>query len=129
MLARVMTYRFAPALEACDAAPFAQVDLRHLREVTGLDLRGQSIASLRPGEFDGLARMRIPKPPHNLLPSLPPGLFHELYLLTTLRLDIYLLETSLHGRARRTAAARRSSAAPQSEPLLARRPVRSVLAV
>ena len=81
MLACVMTYRFAPALEAFDAAPFKQVDPRHLREVNGLDLRDQSIAILRPGEFDGLMRMRTLEPPHNLLASLPSGLFDELLYL------------------------------------------------
>ena len=129
MLACVMTYRFAPALEAFDAAPFKQVDPRHLREVSGLDLDDHSIASLRPGEFDGPVRMRTLNLPHNLLASLPPGLFDKLYLLTTLGLDIYVLETSPRGRVRRTAAGPRPSASPQSEPLLARRPVRSVLAV
>ena len=129
MLARVMNLRVDPVLEACDAAPFAQVGLRHLREVTGPDLRDQGIASLRPGEFHSLVRMRTLKPPRNLLASLLPGLFDKLNLLTPLRLDIYLLETSRRGLVRRTAVARRSGASPQSEPLFARRPVRSVLAV
>lgn len=94
MLARVMNLRFDHAPEAFAPPPFAQVDVCHLREVTGLELRDQSIASLRPSEFDGQVRMRTLKLPHNLLAWPPAGLFDELNLLTTLRLDIFLLETS-----------------------------------
>ena len=71
----------------------AEITLNHLREITTLDLRNQSISSLRAGDFDGLMRLETLDLSGNALTSLPSGVFDELYLLKTLRLDGNQLQT------------------------------------
>ena len=78
---------------ASGADTCAHVTVRHLREITFLDLRNQNITSVSAGDFDGLVRLQALDLSGNLLLSLPEGIFDELYLLKTLRLDNNRLET------------------------------------
>ena len=78
---------------ASGAANCARVTLRHLREITALDLRGQAIATVSVGDFDGLVRLRSLDLSGNVLTALPQRVFDELLLLRTLRLDNNFLET------------------------------------
>ena len=87
------TFWVRDAIEAASGEGCAQLTLHHLREITTLDLRNQSIPSLRASDFDGLVRLETLDLSGNVLTSLPPGVFDELYLLKTLRLDGNLLET------------------------------------
>ena len=82
------TSQVSAAIVASSGAPgCAQVALRHLREVTVLDLSDQGISSLEHGDFDGLVRLDTLDLSDNSLTRLPSGLFDELYLLRALHLD------------------------------------------
>ena len=59
----------------------------HLRKVTDLDLSGQSITSLKSGDFSGLTALTHLNLEDNELDSLPAGIFTSLMALETLRLD------------------------------------------
>ena len=88
------TYQVQSAIVAASGATTcAQVTLRHMQEITALDLRDQGITTLRDDDFDGLARLDSLDLSENLLASLPQDVFDELYLLKTLRLEGNLLET------------------------------------
>ena len=77
----------AAIVTASGAATCAQVTLRHMREITSLDLSDQVISSLSVGDFDGLVRLDTLDLTFNVLTALPQGVFDELLLLKTLRLD------------------------------------------
>ena len=81
------------AIEAVSGEVCARLTLHHLREITTLDLRNQSISSLSASDFDGLVRLETLDLSGNVLTSLPSGVFDELYLLKTLRLNGNLLQT------------------------------------
>ena len=81
------------AIEAVSGEGCARLTLHHLREITTLDLRNQSISSLSASDFDGLVRLETLDLSGNVLTSLPSGVFDELYLLKTLRLNGNLLQT------------------------------------
>ena len=81
------------AIEAVSGEGCARLTLHHLREITTLDLRNQSISSLSANDFDGLVRLETLDLSGNVLTSLPSGVFDELYLLKTLRLNGNLLQT------------------------------------
>ena len=82
------TVQIRDAIEAASGgASCASLTLHHLREITALDLSDEGIATLRAGDFDGLARLATLDLSGNLLTSLPSGVFDELYLLKTLRLN------------------------------------------
>ena len=72
---------------ASGVATCSDVTLRHIREITSLDLSNSSISSLSVGDFDGLVRLKTLDLSNNSLSSLPDGLFDGLYLLELLRLD------------------------------------------
>ncbi len=59
----------------------------HLRKITSLDLSGQSITSLKSGDFSGLTALTHLNLEDNELNSLPAGIFTDLMALETLRLD------------------------------------------
>lgn len=73
-------------VSASPATACADVTGLHVRDITTLDLSGQSITTLSKGDFDGLYRLDMLDLSDNSLTSLPAGLFDELYSLTTLRL-------------------------------------------
>ena len=88
------TYQVSDAIvTASGAGNCAYATLRHLREITSLDLQDQGITSLSVGDFDGLVRLRSLDLSGNVLTALPQGVFDELLLLRTLRLDNNFLET------------------------------------
>ena len=88
------TYQVRAAIVAKSGADTcAHVTLRHLREITSLDLSNESITSLQAHDFDGLVRLDALDLSGNLLAALPEGVFDELYLLKRLYLDNNLLET------------------------------------
>ena len=88
------TYQVSDAIvTASGAATCAHITLRHVREITSLNLRGQGIASLSAGDFDGLVRLHTLDLSDNVLTALPQGVFDELLLLRTLHLDGNLLRT------------------------------------
>ena len=83
-----------------------------LKDLVSLDLQGQSISTLRLGDFDGLIRLQELKLAANELTTLPSGLFDSLLSLRSLQLHdnqlaslpadlfdrLYLLdELTLHG--------------------------------
>ena len=76
----------------------ADVTAFQLRDITSLDLSGQSIASLAAGDFDGLHTLETLDLSGNTLASLPAGLFDELYMLRTLHLKDNRLTTLPTGR-------------------------------
>ena len=78
---------------ASGAATCAHVTLRHMREITALDLSYDGITSLSVGDFDGLVRLDTLDLSGNFLAGLPQGVFDELLLLRTLRLDNNLLKS------------------------------------
>ena len=90
--ARTLEVRNA-IVAASGVATCAQVTLRHMREITSLDLAGESITSLHADDFDGLVRLDTLDLSGNVLTALPEGLFDGLYLLRTLRLDNNRLTT------------------------------------
>ena len=88
------TYQVSDAIvTASGAATCAHITSRHLREITSLDLRGQGIASVNVGDFDGLVRLHTLDLSDNILRALPQGVFDQLLLLRTLRLNGNLLQT------------------------------------
>ena len=88
------TYQVSDALvTASGAGTCAHVTLRHMREITSLDLSYQGVSSLNVGDFNGLVRLDILDLSGNLLTALPQGVFDELLLLKTLRLNGNQLRT------------------------------------
>ncbi len=83
----------AAIVTASGAATCADVTVSHLREITSLDLRGQGIASVSVGDFDGLVRLHTLDLSDNILVELPQHAFDELLLLRRLHLDGNLLWT------------------------------------
>ena len=82
------TYLVSEAIvTASGATNCTYVTLRHMREITSLDLSYQGISSLSVGDFDGLVRLDTLDLSFNALTALPQGVFDELLLLKTLRLD------------------------------------------
>ena len=63
----------------------------HLAMITGLNLTGKSIASLKTGDFDGLSSLQVIFLNENQLTSLPPDVFSGLSSLT----DLYLNQNEL----------------------------------
>ena len=63
----------------------------HLATITGLNLTGKSIASLKTGDFDGLSSLQVIFLNENQLTSLPPDVFSGLSSLT----DLYLNQNQL----------------------------------
>ena len=63
------------AIEAVSGEGCARLTLHHLREITTLDLRNQSISSLSASDFDGLVRLETLDLSGNVLTSLPSGVF------------------------------------------------------
>ena len=74
-------------VSASGATHCADVTLRHIREITSLDLSGENISSLSVGDFDGLVRLDTLDLSGNHLTALPQGVFDELLLLKRLRLN------------------------------------------
>ena len=88
------TYQVSDAIVTASVATTCrQVTLRHMRDITALDLSDQAISSLRVGDFDGLVRLDTLDQSSNHLTALPQGAFDELLLLKTLRLDNNLLQS------------------------------------
>ena len=88
------TFQVSEAIvTASGAATCAQVTLRHMREITSLDLSYEAISSLSVGDFDGLVRLDTLNLSDNYLTALPQGVFDELLLLKTLRLDNNFLQS------------------------------------
>ena len=88
------TYQVSDAIvTASGATTCRQVTLRHMRDITALDLSDQAISSLRVGDFDGLVRLDTLDLSSNYLTAFPQGVFDELLLLKTLRLDNNLLQS------------------------------------
>ena len=88
------TYQVSDAIvTASGAATCAHVTLRHVREITSLNLRGQGIARLSAGDFDGLVRLHTLDLSDNVLTALPQGVFDEMLLLRTLHLNGNVLRT------------------------------------
>ena len=75
------------AIEAVSGEGCARLTLHHLREITTLDLRNQSISSLSASDFDGLVRLETLDLSGNVLTSLPDGLFEELSLFDGMQAD------------------------------------------
>ena len=77
----------AAIVAASGAGSCAQVTPQHLRDITSLDLSGQSISNLSTDDFGSLVRLRDLDLSNNSLSALPESVFDDLFLLTTLRLD------------------------------------------
>ena len=80
-------------LAAVGESACSDVTAPQLRDITSLDLSGQSIVSLSAGDFDDLHTLKTLDISGNTLASLPAGLFDELYLLRTLHLKNNRLAT------------------------------------
>ena len=76
----------AAIVAATGAGSCAQVETRHLWDITSLYLSDQGMSSLSAGDFEDLVRLRILDLSNNSLTSLPDGVFDELLLLEVLHL-------------------------------------------
>ena len=79
-----------PAVPTTDCT---EVDLRWMRNITELNLEGESLDSIQAGDFTGLTGLRELDLSQNLITSLPTGVFDHLYSLQSLDLSDNNLES------------------------------------
>ena len=79
-----------PAVPTTDCT---EVDLRWMRNITELNLEGESLGSIQAGDFTGLTGLRELDLSQNLITSLPTGVFDHLSSLQSLDLSDNNLES------------------------------------